>query len=129
MMERGEADLIGWTIDAEQAKRLRAHKDLTVVTVPSHGLHEARFNMEMAPTNDPKFRLALQHAIDRPQLIDVVFGGLAAPAGNTYIAPASKFWSNPDLKNVEFSIEKARKVLADAGYTWDGDGKLRYPKA
>jgi peptide/nickel transport system substrate-binding protein len=76
MMERGEADLIGWTIDAEQAKRLRAHKDLTVVTVPSHGLHEARFNMEMAPTNDPKFRLALQHAINRPELIDVVFGGL-----------------------------------------------------
>ena len=54
---------------------------------------------------------------------------LAAPADNTYIAPARKFWSNPNLKNVEFSIEKARKVLADAGYTWDGDGKLRYPKA
>jgi peptide/nickel transport system substrate-binding protein len=45
------------------------------------------------------------------------------------IAPASKFWSNPEVKNVEFSIEKGRKTLADAGYSWDADGKLRYPKA
>jgi len=128
MMERGEADMIGWTIDAEQAKRLREHKDLTVRTVPSHGLHEARFNMEMAPVSDAKFRLALQHATNRKELVDVVFGGLAEQANNTFIAPASKFWTNPDVANVEFSIDKGRKVLAGAGYTWDGDGKLRYPK-
>lgn len=129
MLERGEADVIGWTIDAEQAKRLGQHKDLQTASVPSHGLHEARFNLDLAPVSDPKFRLAMQYATNRSELIDVVFGGLAAPPNNTVIAPGNKVWTNPDVKNVEFSIEKGRKVLADAGYTWNADGKLMYPKA
>lgn len=129
MMERGEADLIGWTIDSEQAKRLAENKSLATVTVPSHGLHEARLNVELAPLNDGRFRQALQYATNRAEMIDVVFGGLAAAANNTVIAPASTNWSNPSCTNVEFSIEKGRQVLADAGYSWDAQGKLHYPKA
>jgi ABC-type transport system substrate-binding protein len=25
-------------------------------------------------------------------------------------------------------VAKAKQLLKDAGYTWDGDGKLHYPK-
>jgi peptide/nickel transport system substrate-binding protein len=127
MMESGEADILGWTIDGEQAARLDAHPDLESVSVPSHGMHEARFNMELAPVSDPAFRLAIQYATNRKEIIDVVFSGLAIEANNSVITPANSFWANPNVPNVEFSIEKARQVLADAGYTWDASGALQYP--
>lgn len=128
MLERGEADVLGWTIDSEQAKRLSENKDLQTAVVGSHGVHEARFNLDLAPVSDPKFRLALQHATNRAELIEVVFGGLAEPANNTVIAPANRGWTNAELRNVEFSLDKGRKVLADAGYTWNAEGRLMYPK-
>jgi len=127
MMESGAADILGWSIDGEQARRLNEHPDLEAVPVASHGMHEIRLNMELAPLNDPAFRLALQHATNRREIIDVVFGGLGSEALNSVITPANIFWANPGVPNPEFSIERARQVLADAGYAWDGDGRLLYP--
>lgn len=127
MMESGEADILGWSIDGEQARRLDAHPDLESVRVPSHGMHEIRLNMELAPADDPAFRLALQHATNRREMIDVVFAGLGSDALNSVITPANTFWANPNLPNPEYSIEKARQVLADAGYSWDGEGRLQFP--
>jgi peptide/nickel transport system substrate-binding protein len=127
MMESGAADILGWTIDGEQARRLDAHPDLQSVRVPSHGMHEIRLNMEMAPVSDPAFRLALQHATNRREMIDVVFAGLGSDALNSVITPANALWANPNLPNPEFSIDRARKVLADAGYSWDGNGRLMFP--
>jgi peptide/nickel transport system substrate-binding protein len=129
MMESGAADILGWSIDGEQAKRMNKHPNLAAVPVASHGLHEIRFNMELAPLNDPAFRLALKHATNRREIVDVVFGGLATEAANSVITPASLFWANPNIPNPEFSIERARQVLADAGYTWDSNGRLVYPRA
>ncbi len=128
MMESGALDMLGWNIDGEQAKRMAEHPDLEVVSVPSHGMHEIRLNMDMAPISDPAFRMALQHATDRKELVEVVFSGLGAvPATNTVITGANEFWSNPNLPMPDFSIEKARQALADAGYTWDAEGRLHYP--
>lgn len=128
MMESGALDILGWNIDGVQAKRMAEHPDIEGVSVPSHGMHEIRLNMDMAPMNDPAFRLALQHATNRPELVDAVFSGLAKmPATNTVITAANAFWSNPDVPMPEFSIEKARAVLAAAGYTWDDKGQLIYP--
>jgi peptide/nickel transport system substrate-binding protein len=127
MMERGDADLVGSNLDSEQGKRLAAHRDLAVVNVPNHGLHEARLNLALAPLDNPAIRLALQHATDRKQMIDVVFAGQATPATNSLISPELADWKSQDLPNPEFSIEKARAVLKAAGFTWDANGKLLYP--
>jgi peptide/nickel transport system substrate-binding protein len=129
MLENGESDMLGWFVDAKQGERLAQHKDLKVVRAGNHGLHEIRLNCTTAPTSDPKFRLALQHATDRKQLLDIVFGGAGTVANNTFITPKQKFWSNPSVTNPPFGVDRAREVLKAAGYTWDADGKLRYPKA
>ncbi len=128
MLERGESDVLGWNVDPKQAERIAQNKDLKVVRTPTHGVHEIRINLAMAPTSDPKFRQALQYATDRKQIADIVFGGAATTAGNTFITPLSKPWSNPHVPNVAPSLDKAREVLKSAGYTWNADGKLVYPK-
>ena len=52
----------------------------------------------------------------------------ALQSGFPGMAPTNKFWANPNVPNVEFSIDKGRQVLAAAGYTWDGNGRLQYPR-
>ncbi|MGE0749691.1 MAG: ABC transporter substrate-binding protein [Variibacter sp.] len=128
MMERGEADLLGWYIDRKQGDMLAKNADLTVVSTPSHGLHEIRMHVTMAPLDDPNMRMALQQATDRKMLLDLVFGGAGVVANNSPIMPINKFWTNPNVPNPEFSIEAARKTLEKAGYTWNSSGDLLHPK-
>ena len=128
MIERGEVDMIGSNLDAEQGKRLAASPDLEVVKVPSHGLHEVRLNLGLAPLNNPAVRLALQHATNRKQIVDVVFSGGATVAMNSFISPELKTWGSEAFPNPDFDIEKGRAVLKTAGFSWDGNGKLLYPR-
>jgi peptide/nickel transport system substrate-binding protein len=53
--------------------------------------------------------------------------GFAAPGGSV-ISPANEFWHNPAVKANSEDINKAKQMLKDAGYWWDKEGKLRYPK-
>jgi peptide/nickel transport system substrate-binding protein len=129
MMERGDADLLGWYIDRKQGDTLAKNADLTVVSTPSHGMHEIRMHVTMAPLDDPAMRLALQHATDRKMLLQLVFGGAGSLANNSPILPINKFWSDPDVPNPEFSIDAARQTLQKAGYSWDSSGQLLHPKA
>jgi len=100
-----------------------------VVEVPNHGLHEVRLNLALAPLDNPAVRLALQHATDRKQIIDVVFAGKATLAANSFISPDLAQWGSKAFPNPEFDIAKGRAVLQAAGFSWDGNGKLLYPKA
>ncbi len=129
MVERGEADLLGWYIDRKQGDMLAQHKQLKVVYAPNHGMHELRMNLAMPPLDDPQFRLALQQATDRKMLLDLIFGGAGTVANNSFIMPINKFWSNPDVPNPPFSLESARETLKKAGYTWNSGGQLLHPKA
>ena len=76
---------------------------------------------------DHNVRLALAYATDKQNLIDVAMLGLAKP-GLTLVAPGQAFWFNNSLKDYEFDIAKANKILDDAGYKdKDGDGVREMP--
>jgi len=127
MLERDEAEIFGFTLDASQGKKLAELSHLTMVTAPSQGMTEIRPNVKMKPMDDPAFRRAIQHAIDRKKMLDVIFLGYGIVAHNTPITPLLKYWNNPNIPVVEFDLDKARKILKSAGYTWDDKGRLLHP--
>lgn len=127
MLEKGDAEIIGWFIDVKQGKRLDALPNLKMITSPNHGIHEIRPNFRMKPMNDPQFRRAFQHAINRKAMLDIVCGGFGTICRNTPINPLVKEWNNPDIPAIEFNLDKAKAILKDAGYTWDEKGRLCYP--
>lgn len=45
--------------------RISRNPDLEVVRTPTHGQHEVRLNLAMAPVSNKAFRTALQHVTDR----------------------------------------------------------------
>jgi peptide/nickel transport system substrate-binding protein len=70
-----------------------------------------------------KVKEAFAHAIDRAQIIRVVFLGYAKPADS--IVPASTgSWHNPHLKPESFNLKLANKILDGLGFK-RGPGGIR----
>jgi peptide/nickel transport system substrate-binding protein len=72
---------------------------------------------------DPKVRDAFDHAIDREQIVRVVFLGAAAP-GRTLVPPATGTWVNPAIKAPTFDLALANKLLDGLGFK-RGSGGIR----
>ncbi|HXW00297.1 MAG TPA: ABC transporter substrate-binding protein, partial [Anaerolineae bacterium] len=75
---------------------------------------------------DRNVRLALAHATDKQNIIDVAMLGLATP-GLTLVPDTMGDWYNP-LEDYAFDIAKANQILDEAGYKdTDGDGVREMP--
>ncbi|MEN6392465.1 MAG: ABC transporter substrate-binding protein [Anaerolineaceae bacterium] len=72
---------------------------------------------------DPAVRLAIATSINKQDIVDIVLQGLATP-GTTIVPPTlgGGFWHNPNIKDVEFNIEEANRILEEAGYLKGADG-------
>jgi peptide/nickel transport system substrate-binding protein len=66
------------------------------------------------PFDDVRVRKALQLAIDREALVDLLLEGYGQPAGDTPISPAYRY--QRELPAIEKDVEEARRLLAEAGY-------------
>src|ERR671935_1931016 len=125
---------------------LKAHEIDAIEAVPSTAiatLKKSGFNVRTAPGVDQtdfiinsnpkktthrellnlKVKAAMAHAIDRKQIIRVVFLGYAKPAG-TIIPPATGSWHNPTVKPEAFNLGLANKSLDKAGFK-KGPGGIR----
>jgi oligopeptide transport system substrate-binding protein len=72
------------------------------------------FNTRIKPFNDRRVRRAIVHAIDRETIIRSVFFGQYTFARG--ILPPGMLGFNPDLIGYPFDRQKARDLLAEAGY-------------
>lgn len=91
-------------------------------------LNSAAPDRDPAPTGhpalrDPQVRLAIAHAINKQDLVDIVFQGLARPEWSI-VAPqlSAGFWHDPSITDNEFNLEKANQILEAAGYAKGADG-------
>ena len=66
------------------------------------------------PLKKRKVRMAINHAIDADAIVKVVMNGFARTA--TQIAGDKHFGWNPDIERLPYDTEKARSLLAEAGY-------------
>lgn len=70
-----------------------------------------------------KFRQAVSRAIDREAIRRLAYRGLAVPLwGN--VTPGNKLWVNEAIPRPPRSVEQARALLRDAGFSWRPDGGL-----
>jgi peptide/nickel transport system substrate-binding protein len=67
-----------------------------------------------SPFADIRVRRAIEHAIDKQALVKTFTQSLGQ-IGNQY-APPKSWGNNPNVKGYPYDPEKAKKLLADAGY-------------
>lgn len=96
----------------EEARKLLGKNFLYA---PTPGIYYFGFNMRKAPFKDnKKLRQAMNYAIDRERLNDLVMEGLFVPA--TGILPPSMPGYNKNLEGYQYNPEKAKQLMKEAGY-------------
>jgi peptide/nickel transport system substrate-binding protein len=75
---------------------------------------------------EQRFRQAVSSAIDREAIVRLVYQGRAYPLFG-HVAPGNHWWLDANLPRPPRSLERARGLLREAGFTWNRDGALLDP--
>jgi peptide/nickel transport system substrate-binding protein len=73
---------------------------------------------------DVRFRQAISAAVDRDAIVRLVYGGRATALWG-HVTPANPQWLNRAVPKPPRSVERARRLLQDAGFRWNEDGGLK----
>jgi peptide/nickel transport system substrate-binding protein len=115
LLETGEADIIA-NVPPELADQLATKSGVSVAQTPSLRMIFVEFNPFEPPFDDVRVRQAFNHAIDKDSLINDVLGGYATRITGV-VLPGWLGYDPDALTNYEYDPDKARQLLADAGYT------------
>lgn len=127
MMElmSGGIDTMSLTPDQydEKAGDASFTSQYNVFRYPAFSYTYLGFNFDSPLFADRRVRQAIAHAIDKNELVDGVLLGLGRPANGPF---KPEMWAyNQDVKPYPYDVEKAKSILAEAGWTdSDGDGFL-----
>jgi peptide/nickel transport system substrate-binding protein len=128
-MLNGTGDIATTVIPvATMSDLAKQNRHLSFLEVPSHSSMFVWVNNTKAPFNDRSFRQALRTATNKQRVVVEGWQGFASAAGEGNVPTALGRWHNPNLEKINFDVQRARKILADAGYGWDARGRLHMPK-
>ena len=116
MFERGELDILDLD-DQGSGAEFFIHGDIyqdRIEEVPQIGISYIALNESVAPLDDVRVRKALQLALDRATLLDVVYSGRGSVENGIF--SRGLYGNNPDLPAIPYDVEQARQLLEEAGY-------------
>lgn len=116
MFEAGELDILDLDEVGNMAEYFLhgdAYQD-RLLEVRRIGITYIALNESIEPLNDVRVRKAMQLSLDRNMLLEAVYGGRGSVENGIF--PHGLYGFNPDLPEIPYDLEAARKYLADAGY-------------
>lgn len=120
----GEADWAQAFIPQIEDSYLSADPDNQFLVSPTAGAGTLFMNLQTKPFNDPALRQALAWTIDRQAYVDIAREGASEAVWSvTGLGALLEDEVIPAYagQNYSVDIDKARQILTDAGYTWDGE--------
>ncbi|HLT58883.1 MAG: ABC transporter substrate-binding protein [Limnochordales bacterium] len=109
----GEIDIMA-NVPVHAVEEIQRHPDLELRPVMGTRSYFTEFNVRRPPFDDVRVRQALNYAIDVDLIIEQLLDGLGEPL-TTILSPLS-FGHNDQLAPYPYDPEKARALLAEAGY-------------
>jgi peptide/nickel transport system substrate-binding protein len=129
MVETGEANIAD-PVSVTQVERLQNSDKMKLVRTEALGNDYIGFNLQKKPFDNPKVRQAISYAIDTKAILKGVYNNVGKVA-NAPMGP-SVWGFNDKLKGYSYDPEKAKQLLAEAGYPngfkttiWTNDNKER----
>ena len=115
LIERGDAD-ISFDLPSKDFAELKAAGKVNVASTPiGNGIWYLGMNTKKPPFDNVKVRQAVAYAVPYQKIMDAVMFGLAKPMfGAANNAVTETVWPQPH--GYSTSIEKAKALLAEAGY-------------
>jgi peptide/nickel transport system substrate-binding protein len=129
-LKTGEADVV-WNLIEAQIPDLAGHPDIDVWAEPGTNVERLVLNLS-APSGphqgdpdyphpilgDPRVREAIELAINKQQIVDKLLYGKTTVGSS----PLPTGWAAPKIAPSEYSPEKARRLLDEAGWKPGPDG-------
>jgi peptide/nickel transport system substrate-binding protein len=106
--------------NAPDLDRLERQRSIVAHYTPSATWEHVDMNLDNVHLRDIRVRKAIFHAINRQAIVDRVLNGKTTVI-HTWV-PAWRWDYNPDVPKYEYSPQKARDLLREAGYTAGPDG-------
>lgn len=119
-LENGEVD---FTVDVpySETERIDATEGLNVEKHSIPRIYLMDINLNHAPLDDLLVRKSISYGIDRASIAKYVLFDVGQPAIGPFMPDF--YWTNKSLVAYDYNVEKARDLLADAGWKdSDGDG-------
>lgn len=112
-LQSGDIDLMDG-LNPDDAKRVESDDKVQLYKRPPNNVGFLAMNMDKKPFDNKKVRQAINHAVNKKALIKSFYAGLAEPAKNPM--PPSLWGYNDEIQEYEYDLEKAKKLLKEAGY-------------
>lgn len=122
-MEAGTVD-VTLAVQASDLATLREDQNVELYSTPCYMLTYLGFDTAQQPYDNKLVRQALNYAIDRESISSIVYESLGQPA--LYGRLSSVYWGYTEdgLTRYDYNPEKAKELLAEAGYPNGFDMKL-----
>ncbi|WP_164214913.1 glutathione ABC transporter substrate-binding protein [Virgibacillus sp. YIM 98842] len=133
MIETGNAH-IAEPINTNDVIQVEESENMYLYRSEGLGVDYIGFNVQKEPFDNKLVRQAISHALDTETIIDHVYNGVGVYAEGP-IGPAV-IGHDPDLEGLDYDVEKAKELLAEAGYPdgfettiWTNDDQARMDAA
>jgi peptide/nickel transport system substrate-binding protein len=122
-LEKGEVH-VAVKIPPSDLPRLKENSNIRIMTSPSARTIYLGFNCLREPFTDKRIRQALNYAVNKEAIVEHVLDG----AGRVSDAPISPVVSGyVPIKTYEYSVEKAKALLSEAGFPEGFETTLHSP--
>ncbi len=119
-LQNGEIDA-AMSLNYQQMLQLKEKGFDVIQSKPTGSAVRFVFNLQDDQLKQKELRQAIAYALDRKTIAEKVLGGNEM-VGSAGIIPPDSDWYNKDVKQYEYNVEKANKMLDDLGYTKNEDG-------
>jgi len=112
-LRTGSVDCIDG-INPDDIAYIQRDANLELLQQPGMNVGYLAMNFDMPPFENKLVRKAVNHAVNKKALIDALYQGFAIPAKNPM--PPVLWGYNDNIQDYEYDPDKARELLAEAGF-------------
>lgn len=124
-IEAGKLDIVSDLARPADIERLARNPSVEMSLARAYHAFFIMINNKTEPWKDAAVRRAAAQSVNRNNIVRTIFSGYCEPI-NSWLPPVSP-WALPDTGHNRYDPEAARKLLKEAGYTWNLAGHLVAP--
>ncbi len=111
-----------WEVDPWAVSGFEKDPRFDLFSTPGNSYSYIGWNLKRPPFDDERVRIALAHAINIPEMVKYILYGHGQQSTGIFL-PQMWFF-NPDVKPFTYDVNKAKSLLAEAGWVPGPDGIL-----
>ena len=123
-LQSGAIDLCAHLTSTQVAQ---LEKDFNVAEGTMNLVQAMYLNNAEKPFDDVRVRQALCYAVDKQEIIDLAFDGYGSPIGSSMYPAFGKYFDDSLTNYYTKDVEKAKSLLAEAGYPDGFDMTITVP--